>query len=168
MKIKTVREGDLLFNVGSAVGVERFDDATIHDPKSTMKRIDFIIETTSEYIFLEVKDPDMPGAKNPAYFKAQLTSGNFIPEIAGQCRDTLLFTMLRQKIEKPIIYVVLVCMESLDAALLLDKTEALKKALPLTHKSWPKSCVDSCVILKLDAYKKRFGDSSVWRHSDYE
>lgn len=130
-----IQEGDLIFDISSAIKYEKFDDEKLHGTKSTMKRVDFIIENPDEFIFLEVKDPDMPGAKNPEHFKQQFLTGNFIPEIAGQCRDTLLFTKLRQEYEKPIKYVVLVSMEKLDDALMLAKTDALKSALPMGHKS---------------------------------
>jgi len=166
--MKTIQEGDLLFDVSSAINAEKFDDDNLHGPKSTMKRVDFIIENQDEFIFLEVKDPDMPGARYPEHFKQQFITGNFIPEIAGQCRDTLLFTKLRQEYTKPIKYVVLVCMEKLDDALLLPRIDALKSALPLSHKSWIKNSLDSCIILKLGSYKKKYGENSVWRHSDYE
>jgi hypothetical protein len=166
--MKTIREDDLIFDISAAMSAEKFDDDVLHGTKSTMKRVDIIIENSSEFIFLEVKDPDKPGAKNPDHFKQQFLTGNFIPEIAGQCRDTLLFTKLRQEYTKPIIYVVLVCMEKLDDALVLPKIDALKCALPLSHKSWIKDSIESCIILKLGAYKKKYGENSVWRHSDYE
>lgn len=166
--MKTIQEGDLIFNVTSAINAERFDDNKLHGKKSTIKRVDFIIEHPDEFIFLEIKDPDIPDAANPNHFREQLCSGNLIPDLAGKFRDTLFFTSLRKKYEKPITYIVLICMKSLDKALILAKTDSLKSALPIAHKSWTKNSVDSCIILKLDAYKKRFGTESIWRSSDYE
>jgi len=166
--MKNIQEGDLIFDVTTAVNVERFDDNRLHGSKSTIKRVDFIIEHPKEFIFLEVKDPDMPGASNPEQFRQDLLGGNLIPDLAGKYRDTIFFSSLRKAYEKPIIYIVLICMKSLDDALLLAKTDALKGALPMTHKSWSKNSVDSCVILKLECYKKRFGDGTVWRASDYD
>lgn len=166
--MKTIQEGDLIFDISSAIRVEKFDDDSLHGTKSTMKRVDFIIESADEFIFLEVKDPDIPGAKNIESFKKQFLEGDFIPDIACKCRDTLLFTKLRQEYTKPITYVVLVCMEKLEDALVLPKIDALKSALPLSHKSWIKDSINSCIILKLGAYKKKYGENSVWRHSDYE
>ena len=166
--MKTIQEGDLLFDVTSAANAEKFDDNKLHGNKSTIKRVDYIIEHNEEYIFLEIKDPDMPGAANPEHFKEQLTSGNLIPDLASKYRDTLFFTSLRKEYEKRIAYVVLICMNSLDDALLLAKTDALKGAIPMAHKSWTQDSLHSCVILKMDAYKKAFGNDSVWRASDYE
>lgn len=165
--MKRIQEGDLFFDVSSAINVEKFDDNTIHGSKSTIKRVDIIIEYPKNFIFLEVKDPDMPGASNPEKLKQDLQSGNLISDLASKYRDTLFFSSLRKAYEKPITYVVLICMQSLEDALLLAKTDALKEALPMAHESWSKNSVDSCVILKLDAYEKAYGKGTVWRASDY-
>lgn len=166
--MKTIQEGDLIFDVTSAISAEKFDDNKLHGTKSTIKRVDFILEHQEEFIFLEIKDPDMPGAANPEHFREELSGGSLIPDLAGKYRDTLFFTSLRKKYEKRIAYVVLICMDSLDDALLLAKNDALKGAIPITHKSWAKNSADSCIILKLDAYKATYGENTVWRSSDYE
>ena len=110
----------------------------------------------------------MPGAANPNKLKQELQGGSLIPELAGKYRDSFLFTHLRGGYEKPINYVVLISMASLDDALILNKTDVLRSAIPISHRQWNQDSVASCIILKLDAYKKVFGDKSVWRASDYE
>ncbi len=166
--MKTLQEEDLLFDVSSAINAEKFDDDAIHGADSTMKRVDIIIEEKNKVIFLEVKDPDIPGATNPEKLKQNLQGGNLIPELAGKYRDSLLFTHFRGGFDKPIHYVVLISMASLDDALILNKTDVLRSAIPISHQQWNQDCADSCVILKLDTYKKVFGDHSVWRVSDYK
>lgn len=166
--MRTLQEEDLIFDVTSAVRAEKFDDDAIHGTKSTMKRVDFIIEEEDRVIFLEVKDPDRPGAVNPEKLKNDLQSGNLVPELAGKYRDSLLFASLRGGYGKPINYVVLISMEHLDNALILTKSDALCSAIPLSNRLWQEPSASSCVILKLSAYKQRFGDKSVWRASDYE
>jgi len=166
--MRTVQEEDLIFDVTAAVRAEKFDDDAIHGTKSTMKRVDFIIEKDDKVIFLEVKDPDMPGAVNPNKLKLDLQGGNLIPELAGKYRDSLLFTHLRGGYDKPINYVVLISMACLDDALILNKTDALRSAIPISNRLWHQNSANSCVILKLDAYQQVFGDQSVWRASDYE
>ena len=166
--MKTIQEGDLIFDVTLAINTEKFDDNKLHGNQSTIKRVDFIIEHPEEFIFFEIKDPDMPGAANPVHFREQLAGGNLIPDLASKYRDTLFFTTLRKIYDKRIVYVVLICMNSLDDALLLAKTDALKGAIPMTHKSWTQDSLFSCVILKLDAYKTAYGNESVWRASDFK
>lgn len=166
--MRTVQEDDLIFDVTTAVRAEKFDDNAIHGTKSTMKRVDFIIENDDKVIFLEVKDPDMPGANNPDKLKQDLQGDKLIPELAGKYRDSLLFTHLRGGFDKPIHYVVLISMACLDDALIVRKMDELKSAIPISNRQWQQNSANSCVILKLEAYKRAFGDQSVWRASDYE
>jgi len=166
--MRNIQEEDLIFDVTSSISAEKFDDTAIHGTKSTMKRVDIIIEQDDKVIFLEIKDPDMPGAANPNKLKQDLQGGILIPELAGKYRDSLLFIRLRGGYDKPINYVVLISMASLDDALVLNKTDVLRSAIPISHQQWKENSADSCVILKLDAYKRAFGDGSVWRASDYE
>ena len=166
--MKTVQEEDLIFDVSFADKVEKFDDKKLHDTRSTMKKVDFIIEDKKRFIFLEVKDPDMPGANNIEKFKKDHLGGNLISDLAGKYRDSLLFSKLRGTLNKPVDYIVLISMASLEDALVISKIDALKRAIPISHKQWVEDSVNSCVILKLDAYKRTFGDGSVWRASDFE
>ena len=166
--MRTLQEGDLIFDFSSYEKYERFDCETLHGNKSDMKKVDFILESENKHIFLEVKDPDVPEAANVEKFKRALNDGSFVRELAGQYRDSLLFSMLRGSLTKPISYIVLLSMEKLDDALVLHKIDELKKAIPITHKRWKNDSAASCTILKLDKYKEVFGDGSVWRASDYE
>jgi hypothetical protein len=157
-------ENDLEFDFSSAIEAIVFDDDALHNP-STMKRVDFIAEYTDRFVFLEIKDPDQPGAANPEEFKSKLLTGNLIPDLAGKYRDSFWFRSHNGKVTKPIHYVVLISMASLDPALLLAKQDELKRSLPITHKDWPAPCAAGCAILNLEQYKKQFGVGSVRRLS---
>jgi hypothetical protein len=157
-------ENDLEFDFSSAIEAIIFDNDGLHNP-STIKRVDFIAEFEDRFIFLEVKDPDMPGAANPEAFKTKLLTGNLIPNLAGKYRDSSWFRSLSGKATKPIHYLVLISMASLEPALLLAKQDELKRSLPITHKDWSAPCAVGCAILNLDQYKKQFGANSVRRLS---
>ena len=165
--MKTVQEEDLIFDVSTAVNAERFDDKKLHGSRSTMKKVDFIIEENERIIFLEVKDPDIPGASNVEEFKRSLKDDSLIYELSGKFRDSLLFARQRGEIEKPIDYIVLISMEALDKGLLPNMIDRLSRSIPISHKSWVGDLVNSSVILKLDSFKERFGGESVWRASDF-
>lgn len=158
-------EDDLEFDFSSAIAAIRFDDDTLHGSKSTMKRVDFIVEYEDCFVFLEVKDPDNPAAANPEAFRQKLLSGNLIPDLAGKYRDSLWFHTLCGKAEKPIHYVVLLSMAALDPALLLNKQDELHRCLPMNHRDWFKSFAQACVILNLEQYKRQFGTHAVHRKS---
>ena len=157
-------ENDLEFDFSSAMEAIIFDDDALHNP-STIKRVDFIAEFNDRFVFIEVKDPDMPGAANPEAFKTKLLTGNLIPDLAGKYRDSSWFWSLSGKVTKPIHYVVLISMASLEPALLLAKQDELKRSLPITHKDWSLPCAAGCAVLNLDQYKKQFGANSVRRLS---
>lgn len=164
--MKILGEGDLIFDFSSADSAEKFDDNAIHGT-STMKRVDFIAEYADRYIFLEVKDPDNPAttAANLETFKKKLIGGNLIPSLASKFRDSFWFRTLCEKTEKPIYYVVLLSMEALEPALLLNKQDALCQSLPMTHESWVKPFARACIILNLEQYKRQFGIHAVQRKS---
>ncbi len=157
-------ENDLEFDFSSAMEAIIFDDDDLHNP-STMKRVDFIAEYADTFIFLEIKDPDTPDAANPEAFEKKLKTGNLIPDLAAKYRDSYWFRSHSGKATKPIYYVVLIAMASLEPALLLAKQDELKKSLPIIHKDWSASCAAGCVILNLEQYKKRFAADSVRRLS---
>lgn len=157
-------ENDLEFDFSAAMDAIIFDDDVLHNP-STIKRVDFIAEFNDRFIFLEVKDPDMPGAANPDAFKTKLLTGNLIPDLAGKYRDSYWFRSHSGKVTKPIHYVVLISMASLEPALLLAKQDELKRSLPITHNDWSVPCAAGCAVLNLDQYKKQFGANSVRRLS---
>ncbi|OQY33739.1 MAG: hypothetical protein B6241_06710 [Spirochaetaceae bacterium 4572_59] len=157
-------ENDLEFDFSPAIEAITFDDDALHNP-STIKRVDFIAEFEDKFIFLEVKDPDIPGATNPDRFKEKLLTGNLIPSLASKYRDSYWFRNHSGKVTKPIYYVVLISMASLEPALLLSKQDELKKSLPLTHVQWQNPSAAGCAILNLDQYKAYFGSNSVRRLS---
>lgn len=161
----TLIEGDLKFDFSSSLEAICFDDDNLHG-KSTMKRVDFIAEYENHYVFLEVKDPDNPTAIKPDALKQKLLTGNLIPDLAGKYRDSLWFRVLSEKASKPIHYVVLISMASLEPALLLSKQDDLHRSLPMVHKDWKLPSAQACVILNLDQYKKHFGTHSVHRLSE--
>ncbi len=162
----TLDEQDLIFDFSFAKNAEKFDDIAIHGSQSSMKKVDFIVETDSEIFFIEVKDPDVPGASNPDSFFENFKGGSIIPEFAGKYRDSFLFKYFQAGYNLPIKYVVLVSMTRLDTALLITRTDALKSSIPISHNSWRSTSVDSCIILNLDQYKRQFGVNSVWRKSE--
>lgn len=157
-------ENDLEFDFSSAIKAICFDDDSLHN-KSTMKRVDFIAEFADRFVFLEIKDPDNPAAANPDAFMTKLLSGNLIPDLAGKYRDSLWFRTLSGSANKPIHYIVLLSMASLESALLLAKQDELQRSLPIKHTDWSAPCAQACVILNLDQYKKQFGADSVRRVS---
>jgi hypothetical protein len=163
--MKTVQEFDLELSFANANEVIRFDDDNYH-ARSTIQRVDFIAEYDTHYLFIEIKDPDIPGAENPDAFLAKMSSGKLIQSLAGKFRDTLFFRSAQGKSDREIRYLVLLSMRCLDDALLLTKQDELQQAIPITHKDWVADCAASCIILNFKKWREIFGEESLRRISE--
>ena len=159
-------EDDLEFDFSWADTSENYDCDIKHSGHA-MKRVDFIAEKSNKCFFIEVKDPDHPkGARYINSNKEKFLSGNLVPDLASKYRDSLWFKTLSNQAQKKLHYVVLFSMKSMEPALLMARSDALKKAIPLSHKDWVMDMASSCIILNIDQYKKQFGENSVRRLSE--
>ncbi len=163
--MKKLTEIDLEFDFTDAIEAFQFDDDSYHSG-STMKRVDFIAEYEDCYRFIEVKDPDIPGATDTSGFIEKLKSGKLIQGLSGKYRDTLFFRTIQKKVDKKIEYIVLLSMSALDAPLLLAKQDELHRSIPFQHGDWEGNAAAACVILNLQQWKKRFGENSIRRLSE--
>lgn len=160
-------ENDLEFDFSDAISAIQFDDDSTHG-NSSMKRVDFIAEYEECYRFIEVKDPDVPNAENCDGFLEKFQSGVLVSGLAGKYRDSILFRVLSNKADKFFDYIVLLSMSSLEPALLLNKQDELHRSIPHNHSQWHLPSARSCVILNLEQYKNKFGETSVRRLSESE
>ena len=160
-------ELDLEFDFSDAIHAFQFDADELHG-SSTAKRIDFIAEYDDCYRFIEVKDPDIPGATNPQSFLTKLNSGKLLTSLASKYRDTLFFRGLytEHNETKPIKYIVLLSCEAIEPAMMLTKQDQLHRMIPVQHEQWSKNAAETCVLLNLQQYKSCFGQHSVRRISD--
>lgn len=161
----TVQEYDLEIAFPEAKAVIHFDDPAYHG-NSTMQRVDFIAEYDDRSVFVEIKDPDNPAAKDLTAFKQKLNSGKLVQSLSGKFRDTLFFRSIQGKDDLSVVYVVLLSMQKLEAALLLTKQDELKKSIPIRHADWARDCAASCIVLNVKQWKKRFGEQSIRRVSE--
>ena len=159
----TLDEQDLRITLENAIDGEVFDRDEIKHG-TDLQPVDMIFEFESCYLFVEVKDPDIPDAANPEKFRKKLQSGKVIHKVAGKFRDTTFFKFYQKKIEKPIIYIFLLSMASLDPALLSNKQDELRKALPQTHPFWETDL--KCVVMNVAQWKRQFGEESLTRISE--
>jgi len=160
-----LQERDLEFDFNGAISVIKFDDGATH-ASSSIQAVDFIIEYEDCYRFVEIKDPDEPGAAKVDAFREKLKSGKLIRNLAGKYRDSLFFRGLQANTEKDVEYVVLLSMSALDDALFLVKQDELKRSIPFSHQSWQRNSATACAILSVNQWKKRYGHDSVRRLSE--
>ena len=158
---------DLLFEFQQPVSYEEFDTKELRDD-TTIQPVDFIVEFEEYFLFIEVKDPDNPGAENPEAIRRKLHDGKLVTKLAGKFRDTRYFFQCQDRTDKKIYYIVLLSMKELSVQSLMTRTDEIKKALPFDHKTHNRKLIDQCIVLNLDQFKKKFGENSVWRKSDFE
>lgn len=161
-------EDDLEFDFSDANQAIRFDCDTVHGDTSKAQRVDFIAEYDDHYRFIEVKDPDQPGASNPQAFFEKLRNQKLEKSLAGKFRDTLFFRHLTSEHNqnKSIKYVVLLSCTALEPAMLMAKQDLLFRDIPLENPAWWNNRVADCILVNLQQYKLLFGENSVRRISE--
>ena len=153
-------EGDIQISLPDNASFRRFDDSNSHGLSHCMKAVDYIIDLDDRIVFLEFKDPDHPKAKmkkRDAFFE-ELRSGKIDSDLKTKFRDSFLYEWAYGRTEKPIYFWVLIGADKLDSTQLLNRTEALKRQLPLNGpggKPWKNVFVSGCMVMNLDSWNKQ-------------
>ncbi|HBP53652.1 MAG TPA: hypothetical protein DD643_04610 [Synechococcus sp. UBA8638] len=135
-------EGELEFVFEDAVSARKFDGHD-HGLSHCMKAVDFIIEFQDKYLFIEVKDPQNSDATEDCrrQWIKKLTSKQLDQDLKYKYRDSFLYEWCAGRGDKPITYVVLIALDSLDSALMGARQDELRRILPtgtpLSHGSAP-------------------------------
>lgn len=158
---------DLLFNFGAGDRQEKFDQAILRN-QTGMRLVDFLVELEESHHFIEVKDGENPHAENPDEIRKKLKNGELIHVLASKYRESRFFFSFQVRSQKRIRYIVLLWLDEIDNAMRSRLTDQLKSKIPCEHRSFSQPSVDECIILDVHQFKKRFGESCVWRKSDFE
>ena len=161
-------EGNLQIVASGAVAARRFDGPS--HGLTCMKAVDFVIELTDSYLFIEVKDPQDPAAtqKRQERFLADLKSGKLNQALKYKFRDSFLYEWALDRANKPIDYLVLIALDSLTGPELANRSDALRRELPLvgpSSKPWARPFVRSCLVLNIDWWNRVFPQLPVSRRS---
>ena len=159
----TLREGELQISLPkSAQGVRgRKFDVHTHGLSHCMKAVDWIIDLPDKVYFVEVKDLDARGAsgrkERQKYLndlKVEKEDGDFVAKF----RDTFIYQWACELVDKPITYLVVIACQDLDSAMLLHRTEALRRKLPSGHPSaWKRAMAKDVLVLNEQTWNERFG-----------
>ena len=124
-------EGDLQIIINNAINARKFDDPS-HGLSHCMKAVDFIIELSDQYLFIEFKDPQHPRSTPEAgqVFFDRFDSGILDEELKYKYRDSFLYEWAAERANKPIHYAVLIAHDNLSSGLLQRRTDELKRKLP--------------------------------------
>lgn len=163
----TLVEGNLELTIPNAVATRKFDDSS-HGLTHCMKAVDFIVELTDRFLFIEFKDPEHPAGKpqDKAKFVGQFLAGSIDEEFKYKYRDSFLYEWACGRARKPIHYLVLVALASLTEADLLMRTDELKRKLPLHGPAsglWQHQIVASCAVFNIATWNKHLASYPVAR-----
>jgi len=135
-----------------------------------MKAVDFVVELSDHYLFVELKDPQHPRAtpRSRTEFATKLRSGELDEDLKYKYRDSFLYEWASRRAEKPIDYRVLIALDTLDAAQLLARTDALARILPQRGpdgRPWSREIVRACGVFNLESWNRSLPDYPVNRVS---
>ena len=162
-----LREGALELTLPRGVPGSKFDDRN-HGLSHCMKAVDFIVEEPGRVLFIEFKDPDHPRA-NPQARKAfleELVSGGKDDDFVRKYRDSFIYRWAEGAAEKPSTYCVLIAAQRLDEAMLLARTEDLKRKLPVegpTSGAWKRQIVHHCSVFNIETWNRHLPQYPVRR-----
>ena len=126
-------EGNLQITIRNAVSARKFDDDQSHGLSHCMRAVDFVVELNDCYLFIEIKDPQHPAApaRETDRFARSFLSGELDDELRFKYRDSFLYEWADERADKPVDYLVLIALDSLDPSNLLDRRDQLQRMLPL-------------------------------------
>jgi hypothetical protein len=158
-------EGNLQISITGAANVRKFDDDS-HGLSHCMKAVDFIIELSDRYLFIEFKDPENPNIPNQYRVAAvqTLRDSELDEDLKYKFRDTFIYEWASGRADKPVDYFVLIAID--DKPLLSRRLEVLERNLPVglpTSTEWSRPVAHRCGVFNLEDWNARFSDYPVRR-----
>ena len=155
----TLQEGELRITLPETASGRSFDGPA-HGLSHCMKAVDWIIELPDRVYFIEIKDPDARGATaHPERDRhiEDLRAGSLDHALTGKFRDSFLYEWACGRDDKPISYFVVIACSALDDALLLDRTDELKRRLPAgLPPNWRRAIAQDCLVFNVEKWNRAF------------
>ena len=153
-------EGNLQITIDNEVSVRRFDGPD-HRLSHCMRAVDFVIELDDCYRFIEIKDPQNPGAPvgTDARYAQTLLSGGITDELKYKYRDSFLYEWASGRADKPVDYLVLIALDQLSEPQLSVVNDMLQRNLPIRGPAsapWERQIVRNCGVFNIDAWNRSF------------
>lgn len=163
-------EGDLRITVPAPAIGRRFDGKE-HGLSHCMKAVDFVVEQADSYLFIEIKDP----ARGPhpeasaEQFSQRFISGQIDGDLTHKFRDSFLYEWAAGRADKPVDYLVLIALGTLDTADLIARRDALEKKLPIgfpANVPWKRSLARLCGVFNIASWNRAYPQYRVERVSE--
>ena len=160
-------EGNLQITVDNEISARRFDGPD-HRLSHCMRAVDFVVELRDCYQFIEIKDPQNPGAPAgaDARYAETLLSGGITDELKYKYRDSFLYEWASGRVDKPVDYLVLIALDQLSEPQLSVVNDMLRRNLPIRgprSEPWPRPIVRNCGVFNIVSWNRSFPDYPVRR-----
>ena len=156
----TLTEGTLQITFNGAIDARKFDDRT-HGLSHCMKAVDFVVEFSKYYLFVEIKDPT-----SPEEYQRRLERRELDASLKYKFRDSFLYEWASGRAEKPIDYFVLIT--GIDKSLLTHRIDNLRRNIPVLgprSQRWNKPLVRTVAIFNVQSWNRLHPDYPVTRRS---
>ena len=162
-------EGDLQVSFSDASNGRKFDEE--FGMSHCMKGVDFIVEFSDRYLFIEFKDPQNPNIPEGMRQNKveEFKRKNINNELKYKYRDSFLYEWASGRDPKPIYFFVLIAVDSLNSRDLAARTDALRRELPVIiprSVSWVQSLVRDCAVFNIHSWNRSFPKYQIKRLSD--
>ncbi len=158
-------EDDLEITFRNVVLARKFDGGG-HGLSHCMKAVDFVVELSDRYLFIEFKDPENPNI--PAQYRTAAVQNvqgkEFDEELKYKFRDTFLYEWAAGRANKPVDYFVLIAVQ--DRPLLSRRLDVLERNLPQKFPAsvaWTQPIVHRCGVFNIADWNTEFPDYQVSR-----
>jgi hypothetical protein len=147
-------EGELQFDFTGAVCVDRLDEQGKPLPQG-MALVDIVVEEATRCLLIEIKDPSqkpVPETERIKFANKMQNNELINLELTPKARDSYGFLHLMKRDNHPMIFVVVLGVESvsLDSALLVTfKDRLLRRIRQETDIPWHRQYVKDCVVVKV-------------------
>ena len=153
-------EGNLEITINNEINARKFDGPN-HGLSHCMRAVDFVVEFSDRYLFVEVKDPQDPyaPATTAGNYAQRLLSGRITDELMNKYRDSLLYEWASGRADKPVDYSVLIGLSQLTDPDLLVVSKMLQRSVPAlgpNSQPWPRPIVRNCAVFNIDSWNRTF------------
>lgn len=162
-------ERDLRIAFPEGTEARKFDGPE-HGLSHCMKAVDIVVALPDRYLFIEIKDPPKTCVAESAREKwlRRLGAGQLDEDLKYKCRDSFLYEWAAGRAEKPVHYLVLIGLDTLDDAALLARQDALERNLPRgvpASVPWTRSIVAGCGVFNIASWNRTFPQYPIERTS---
>lgn len=162
-------EGDLRIAVPDGTAARRFDGIH-HGLSHCMKAVDFVVALPDRYLFIEIKDPPKGrvAERERNGWIRRLQGGKLDEDLKHKYRDSFLYEWAAGRADKPVHYLVLIGLDTLDDAALLARQDALKRKLPRgvpASAPWIRPIAAGCGVFNIASWNRTFPQYPIERTS---